>query len=123
MSAGSEEHPLRVAIVGSGPSGFYAAERLLKSGRMVRVDMFERLPAPFGLVRHGVAPDHPKLKEPIRIYDRIARVPEFSPARTCREATRQPSSSAGTTRTPTTGTASSISARKWPSSSARGTSP
>ncbi len=77
MSAGSEQHPLRVAIVGSGPSGFYAAEGLVKSGRMVRVDMFERLPAPFGLVRHGVAPDHPKLKEPIRIYDRIARVPEF----------------------------------------------
>ena len=46
--------PLRVAIVGAGPSGFYAAEALLKSERDVRVDMLERLPAPFGLVRFGV---------------------------------------------------------------------
>ncbi len=68
---------MRIAIVGSGPSGFYAAEALFKSGHAVRVDMFERLPAPFGLVRHGVAPDHPKLKEPIRVYDAIARAPEF----------------------------------------------
>jgi ferredoxin--NADP+ reductase len=66
-----------VAIVGAGPSGFYAAESLLKSGLVVRVDMIERLPAPFGLVRHGVAPDHPKLKEAIAVYDRIARSPEF----------------------------------------------
>ena len=78
MSAlGSEQHPLRVAIVGSGPSGFYAAEALIRTGRTVQVDMFERLPAPFGLVRHGVAPDHAKLKEPIRVYDGIARNPQF----------------------------------------------
>jgi ferredoxin--NADP+ reductase len=69
--------PLRVAIVGAGPSGFYAAEALLKSERDVRVDMLERLPAPFGLVRFGVAPDHPKLKEAIAVYDRIARSPGF----------------------------------------------
>jgi ferredoxin--NADP+ reductase len=69
--------PLRVAIVGAGPSGFYAAEALLKSGREVRIDMLERLPAPFGLVRFGVAPDHPKLKEAIAVYDRIARSPGF----------------------------------------------
>jgi ferredoxin--NADP+ reductase len=62
-----------VAIVGAGPSGFYAAEALLKSDKAVRVDMIERLPAPFGLVRYGVAPDHPKLKEAIPVYDRIAR--------------------------------------------------
>jgi ferredoxin--NADP+ reductase len=62
-----------VAIVGAGPSGFYAAEALFKSGQVVRVDMIERLPAPFGLVRYGVAPDHPKLKEAIPVYDRIAR--------------------------------------------------
>jgi ferredoxin--NADP+ reductase len=74
---GTGENPLRVAIVGSGPSGFYAAEALFRSGRRVRVDMFERLPAPFGLVRYGVAPDHPKLKEPIRVYDTIARTPGF----------------------------------------------
>ena len=69
--------PLRVAIVGAGPAGFYAAEALLKSGRDVRVDMLERLPAPYGLVRFGVAPDHPKLKEAIAVYDRIARSPGF----------------------------------------------
>jgi ferredoxin/flavodoxin---NADP+ reductase len=78
MSApGTEQNPLKVAIVGAGPSGFYAAEALLKSGLVVRIDMIERLAAPFGLVRHGVAPDHPKLKEAIAVYDRIARSPEF----------------------------------------------
>jgi ferredoxin/flavodoxin---NADP+ reductase len=70
-------HPLRIAIVGSGPSAFYAAEGLFKSGRAVQVDMLERLPAPYGLVRHGVAPDHQKLKEPIRVYEGIARDPGF----------------------------------------------
>ena len=75
--AGTEQNPLKVAIVGAGPSGFYAAESLLKSGMVVRIDMIERLAAPFGLVRHGVAPDHPKLKEAIAVYDRIARSPEF----------------------------------------------
>jgi len=74
---GTGDHPLKIAIVGAGPSGFYAAEALLKSGRPVRIDMIERLPAPYGLVRHGVAPDHPKLKEAIAVYDRIARSPEF----------------------------------------------
>lgn len=74
---GTGQNPLKVAIVGAGPSGFYAAEALLKSGLVVRIDMIERLPAPFGLVRHGVAPDHPKLKEAIAVYDRIARSPEF----------------------------------------------
>ena len=74
---GSEQNPLRVAIVGAGPSGFYATEALLKSGLTVQVDMLERLPAPYGLVRHGVAPDHPKLKEAIAVYDRIARSPGF----------------------------------------------
>jgi ferredoxin--NADP+ reductase len=75
---GTAPNPLRVAVVGSGPSGFYAAEALLKSGREVRVDMIERLPAPYGLVRYGVAPDHPKLKEPILVYSAIARLPHFS---------------------------------------------
>ena len=77
MSVPEAATPLRVAIVGAGPSGFYAAEALLKSGRDVRIDMLERLPAPFGLVRFGVAPDHPKLKEAIAVYDRIARSPGF----------------------------------------------
>src|SRR5260370_28848621 len=54
---GSATNPLRVAIVGSGPSGFYAAEALFKSPLTLRVDMIQRLPVPFGLVRYGVAPD------------------------------------------------------------------
>jgi len=76
--AGSTGKPLRVAIVGSGPSGFYAAEALLKASIAVQVDMYERLPVPFGLVRFGVAPDHPKLKMPTAVYDRIARSPGFA---------------------------------------------
>ncbi len=72
---GSAENPLHVAVVGSGPSGFYATEALLKSGHSVRVDIYERLPCPFGLVRSGVAPDHPKLKQAILVYDKIAREP------------------------------------------------
>ncbi|MCC7486185.1 MAG: FAD-dependent oxidoreductase [Burkholderiales bacterium] len=74
---GSTELPLKVAIIGSGPSGFYAAEALLRSGRIVEVTMIERLPVPYGLVRSGVAPDHPKLKQPILVYDRIARSAAF----------------------------------------------
>src|SRR5262245_31496709 len=69
---------IHVAIVGAGPSGFYAAEALLRSGLPVRVDMIERLPTPFGLVRSGVAPDHPKLKEAILVYERIARASGFN---------------------------------------------
>ena len=75
---GSPENPLRVAVVGSGPSGFYAAESLLQSDKKVTVDMFERLPAPYGLVRYGVAPDHPKIKNVIKIYEKIAEKPNFS---------------------------------------------
>ena len=75
---GSESNPLRVAIVGSGPSGFYAAEALMKSDIVVKVDMLERLPSPYGLVRSGVAPDHPKLKQAILLYDKIAQSPEFN---------------------------------------------
>ena len=67
----------RVAIIGGGPSGFYAAEALLRSEQAVDVDMFERLPVPYGLVRFGVAPDHPKLKQVTRVFDRIAEMPGF----------------------------------------------
>ncbi len=74
---GSPSNPLCVAIVGSGPSGFYAAEALLKSPLTIQVDMLERLPAPFGLVRYGVAPDHPKLKQPAQVFDKIALTPGF----------------------------------------------
>src|ERR671929_732303 len=62
--------PLRVAVVGSGPAGFYAAGALLSAG--VQVDMIERLPTPWGLVRLGVAPDHPKIKSVSRAFEKIA---------------------------------------------------
>lgn len=75
---GTEDNPLRVAIVGSGPSGFYATEALLKAGLRVRIDLLERLPVPYGLVRSGVAPDHPKLKQVIEVYSRIAECPDFN---------------------------------------------
>lgn len=77
-SNGSAHGPLHVAIVGSGPSGFYAAEALLRSEVDVRISMIERLPTPYGLVRSGVAPDHPNLKQPMIVYDRIARTEGFS---------------------------------------------
>jgi len=67
-----------IAIVGSGPAGFYAAEALLRSGVPVRVDMFDRLPVPFGLVRYGVAPDHQKLKAVTAVFEQIADNPHFS---------------------------------------------
>jgi ferredoxin--NADP+ reductase len=70
---GTEETPLRVAIVGAGPSGFYAAEHILKDSDLhAQVDLFDRLPSPFGLVRGGVAPDHPKIKSVIRVYEKTA---------------------------------------------------
>lgn len=69
--------PIHIAIVGSGPSGFYAAEALLRADPRLRVDMFERLPTPFGLVRSGVAPDHPKLKEVCRVFEQIAGLEGF----------------------------------------------
>ncbi len=71
---------LRVAIVGSGPAGFYAAERLFRAERLgvqARVDMLERLPTPYGLVRGGVAPDHQKIKSVTKVYDRIASHERF----------------------------------------------
>jgi ferredoxin/flavodoxin---NADP+ reductase len=70
---GTEETPLRVAIVGAGPSGFYAAEHILKDSDLhAQVDLFDRLPTPYGLVRGGVAPDHPKIKSVIRVYEKTA---------------------------------------------------
>jgi ferredoxin/flavodoxin---NADP+ reductase len=81
MAIGTTEHPLRVAIVGSGPAGFYAAGHLLKSKShpdlCVQVDMFDRLPTPWGLVRGGVAPDHPNIKAVSRVYEKTAEHPEF----------------------------------------------
>jgi ferredoxin--NADP+ reductase len=74
----SDESPYRVAVIGSGPAGFYAAGHLLKdSGGSVEVDMLERLPTPWGLVRSGVAPDHPKIKSVSRVYEKTAEHPRF----------------------------------------------
>src|SRR4249920_2149554 len=67
--------PLRVAVVGSGPAGFYAASNLLANG--AEVDMFERLPTPWGLVRLGVAPDHPNIKAVSRVFEKVAKRPGF----------------------------------------------
>jgi ferredoxin/flavodoxin---NADP+ reductase len=70
--------PLRVAVVGSGPAAFYAAGHLLASeDPTVEVDMLERLPTPWGLVRLGVAPDHPNLKTVSRAFEKIALRPGF----------------------------------------------
>ena len=65
----------RAAVIGAGPSGFYATDQLLKAG--VAVDLFDALPTPYGLVRAGVAPDHPKIKSVTRIYERTAQHPGF----------------------------------------------
>src|SRR5919205_4304061 len=81
MSVGTAENPLRVAIVGSGPAGFYAAGHLLKSRSHpdlnAQVDVYDRLPTPWGLVRGGVAPDHPNIKAVSRVYEKTAAHPEF----------------------------------------------
>ena len=72
---------LRIAIIGSGPSGFYAAGHLLNSKSHpdldVQVDVYDRLPTPWGLVRGGVAPDHPNIKAVSRVYEKTAAHPEF----------------------------------------------
>jgi ferredoxin/flavodoxin---NADP+ reductase len=68
---------MRVAVVGSGPAGFYAAGALLSAEPPSEVDLIERLPTPWGLVRLGVAPDHPKLKTVSRAFERIAERPGF----------------------------------------------
>ncbi|MCA8942590.1 MAG: FAD-dependent oxidoreductase [Planctomycetes bacterium] len=76
--AKSAQRPLRVAIVGSGPSAMYAAEALFKAdGLDVRVDVFDRLPTPYGLVRGGVAPDHQKIKNVVRVYEKVESDPRY----------------------------------------------
>ncbi|HVU02212.1 MAG TPA: FAD-dependent oxidoreductase [Polyangiaceae bacterium] len=68
---------LRVAVVGAGPAGFYTVEALVKQKeRPASVDLFERLPAPYGLVRYGVAPDHQKIKSVTVAYDKLGARPD-----------------------------------------------
>ena len=66
---------MRAVIVGAGPSGFYAADQLLAAG--FEVDLLDALPTPFGLVRAGVAPDHPNIKAVTRVYEKTAAKPGF----------------------------------------------
>lgn len=73
---GSPNHPLRVAIIGAGPAGYYAAGHLLKQKDLtVSIDLYDKLIAPTGLVRNGVAPDHQKIKKVSRVFDKSARDP------------------------------------------------
>ncbi len=75
---GSADQPMRVAVVGSGPAGFFVAQHLLaKPDPVVSVDLYERLPTPFGLVRFGVAPDHEEIKRVSRQFDKVAAKPAF----------------------------------------------
>jgi ferredoxin/flavodoxin---NADP+ reductase len=75
---GTATRPLRVAIIGAGPTGFYAADHLLRQdGVVIEVDLFDRLPTPFGLVRLGVAPDHQKIKSVTAAFDKVAAHPRF----------------------------------------------
>jgi len=74
----SGDAKVRVAIIGSGPAGSYAASHLLRHTETeVHVDLYERLPTPWGLVRAGVAPDHPKIKSVTNLYERTAEHPRL----------------------------------------------
>ncbi|MFT3901188.1 MAG: FAD-dependent oxidoreductase [Gordonia sp. (in: high G+C Gram-positive bacteria)] len=77
----SENRPLRVAIVGAGPAGIYAADALMKhddlADRGVSIDLYERMPAPFGLIRYGVAPDHPRIKGIINALHKVLDKPQI----------------------------------------------
>src|SRR6266567_4339996 len=68
--------PLRIAIIGAGPAGFYAADTLLKKRDLIlTIDIFNRFPPPFGLVRDGVAPDHQSIKAVFRVFDKVLADP------------------------------------------------
>lgn len=78
QTIGTTARPLRVAIIGAGPAAFYAVDALFKQpGLLCQVDMFNRFPTPFGLVREGVAPDHESIKSVTRVYDKTAANPNF----------------------------------------------
>jgi ferredoxin--NADP+ reductase len=69
------QRSLRVAVIGAGPAGIYAADSLTKSDTPAAIDLFDRLPAPFGLVRYGVAPDHPRIKQVVHALHRVLDQP------------------------------------------------
>ena len=70
--------PCRIAVIGSGPAGFYTAYRAMTRIQGAKVDMYESLPVPFGLVRFGVAPDHPEVKNCQEKFDEVASSPDFT---------------------------------------------
>lgn len=72
------DRPFRIAVVGSGPAGFYASSRLLNKIEDAVIDMYEKLPVPFGLVRYGVAPDHPEVKNCEDKFTEVANSPRFN---------------------------------------------
>lgn len=67
----------KICIVGSGPASFYTAQHLIKTVPRVEVDIYEQLPVPFGLVRFGVAPDHPEVKNVINTFTKTAKSPQL----------------------------------------------
>ncbi|MEV5648322.1 FAD-dependent oxidoreductase [Nocardia sp. NPDC052254] len=75
-NGGAIDRPLRIAIVGAGPAGIYAADALMKSDVEASIDLYERMPAPFGLIRYGVAPDHPRIKGIITALHKVLDKPE-----------------------------------------------
>ncbi|KAK3688415.1 hypothetical protein B0T22DRAFT_439961 [Podospora appendiculata] len=74
----ASERPYRVAVVGSGPAGFYTTYRVMSKIPGAKVDMYETLPVPFGLVRFGVAPDHPEVKNCQEKFEEVAASPDFT---------------------------------------------
>jgi len=72
----ADSRPLRLAIVGAGPAGVYVADVLMKSGAEVSIDLFERQPAPYGLIRYGVAPDHPRIKGIVKALRQVLSKPQ-----------------------------------------------
>ncbi|KAF2722931.1 nucleotide-binding domain-containing protein [Polychaeton citri CBS 116435] len=77
-SVANRNHPFRLAVIGSGPAGYYTAYRILKKLPDSHVDMYESLPTPFGLVRFGVAPDHPEVKKSAETLEDVAKLPNFN---------------------------------------------
>ncbi|MCS4490210.1 FAD-dependent oxidoreductase [Corynebacterium sp. ES2794-CONJ1] len=73
----TNSRPLRVAVIGAGPAGIYASDLLMKSGLEVAVDLFERMPTPFGLIRYGVAPDHPRIKGIVKSLHAVMEKPQL----------------------------------------------
>lgn len=100
----SHVSPLRVAIVGAGPAGIYAADALLKSETAaepgVSIDLFERMPAPFGLIRYGVAPDHPRIKGIITALHQVLDKPRSGSSATSTTRTTSASTSCTPSTTP-----------------------